>query len=87
VDLIFISTTVDEIEYLNPKEVMMKGIFLTESDNQFKRKQLRNRLKSWISLLRSTSNVGDMVEKCESQSELYQKLLPYQHQTSAWTIP
>lgn len=70
-----VSTTVDDAENMDPSEELMKEIFLTESENKEKRRKLKNRLQSWIDLLRETENVGEAVEKSEAKSMATRELL------------
>jgi hypothetical protein len=70
-----VSTTVESAENLDPNQAALREIFLTEQENAEERDKLKKRLRSWIALLTSVDNVGDMIEKGQELSEQNEKLL------------
>ena len=70
-----VETTVKGAQNLNPNRRARKNIFLSESSKKKERESLQRKLKVWFDLLSSTENLGEMIEKCEQQSESASQLL------------
>jgi len=68
-----LATTVEGAENMTPGA--LKAVFLTDEETKDERVALKARLKSWVDLLSSKDNVGDMIETGKDISERSGKLL------------
>lgn len=72
---VFLESTIDGVQNLNPERKARKQIFLTEPEKKQERDALKKRLQLWVDLLQSTENVSEMVEKSEEKAQSAEKLL------------
>ncbi|PZF73594.1 DUF5458 family protein [Taibaiella soli] len=72
---VFLESTIDGVQNLNPERKARKQIFLTESEKKQEREALKKRLQLWVDLLQTTQDVSEMVEKSEEKAQNADKLL------------
>jgi len=70
-----LDATVDGLRNMNPSKRALRDIFLGESDNKEKRKELKERLKQWHELLSGAEDVEKMIETAQTEVEDAQNLL------------
>jgi Type VI secretion system, TssC, VipB len=70
-----VSTTVEGAENMDPGQVALRDIFLTEKENEDERNKLKKRLGFWLTLITSVDNVGEMIEKSQETSQQSEQLL------------
>lgn len=69
----FLATTVEGTENMEPGA--MRNVFLGDEENEAERIELKLRLKSFVDLLDSVDNVGDMIETSQGVAEKSNTLL------------
>lgn len=72
---VFLESTIDGVQNLNPERKARKQIFLTEAEKKQEREALKKKLQLWIDLLQSTESVSEMIEKSEEKAQGADKLL------------
>jgi len=70
----FLSNLIEGAENMNPDKKARKKIFLTESTRKQDRKDLLNRMKLWLEVVSSDSDLYGMVEACEKAHETSKQL-------------
>jgi hypothetical protein len=71
----FLESAIDGVQGLNPERKARKQIFLTDAAKKQERAQLKKKLELWMTLLSSSSDIGQMAETCQQRSEESAKLL------------
>ena len=66
----FLETAIDGVASLNPERKARKNIFLTEAGKKQEREDLKKKLALWMSLVSESQDINEMVEKCNSKTEL-----------------
>lgn len=59
--------TIDEVDFLNPKKVASRQMWLNEAPQKNK-KTLKRRLEKWVELLQSSEDLNQLIDKAESES-------------------
>lgn len=67
--------TVEGLKNMNPAKRALRDIFLTEAENKDKRKQLKERLKKWHTLLSKSGNLEEMVTTAQEEVNKSEELL------------
>lgn len=65
----FLESSVSGVQNLNPERKARKKIFLTDEQRSSERHTLKHNIGMWINLLKSTSDVSQMLELSKSKSE------------------
>lgn len=68
-----VGTTVEGADNMEPGA--MRDVFLGDEENKVEREQLKKRFESFVKLLESTDNVGDMIEHSQAESTRSGELL------------
>lgn len=71
----FLESTIDGVANLSPDRKARKQIFLTDEDKKKDRANLLKTLQLWKSVLESSKNVSEMVDKCKTETEVAEKTL------------
>lgn len=71
----FMEAIIDGLQNLNPERKARKKIFLTDEDKKYERKALLKKIELWLELLGESNSVADIVEKCQSRTEVVDKSL------------
>lgn len=64
----FLESTIDGIQNLNPERKARKQIFLSDNAKKEERAALKKRLQMWIDLLQSSDSVTEMAETSEQKA-------------------
>jgi hypothetical protein len=65
----FLEAAVDGVQNLNPERKARKKIFLTDESKKHERKELKDKINLWLSILSSGKNVSEMLGDCQTKSE------------------
>ncbi len=71
----FMEAIIDGLQNLNPDRKARKKIFLTDEDKKYERKALLKKIELWLELLGEGQSVTDIMEKCQSRTEVVDKSL------------
>jgi hypothetical protein len=66
----FLESGIDGVASLNPERKARKNIFLTEAGKKQERQDLKKKLTLWMSLISESQDINEMVEKCNSKTEV-----------------
>lgn len=69
----FVATTVEGADNMEPGA--MRDVFMADEENEDERKALKKRLESFIDLIESTENIGEMIENSQEKGETAGTLL------------
>lgn len=64
-----LESTIDGIQNLNPERKARKKIFLDESAKKDEREELKRTLELWLSVLKSSDDLSEMVANSQTKSE------------------
>lgn len=70
-----LDATVEGLKELNPTKPARRDIFLKEADNKEKRKQLKERLKTWRTLIAEEESIDKIIEKSQEEVAKAEALL------------
>jgi len=70
-----LENTIDGLQNLNPDRKARKKIFLTESHNAAERKKLSEKLDLWLSVLKMSDDISQVIANCESSAEESENVL------------
>src|SRR5574344_520310 len=62
----FLESAIDGVQNLNPERKARKKIFLTDESKGQERKNLKNRIDLWLSILSSGKSVSEMLNDCQT---------------------
>lgn len=65
----FLETGIDGIASMNPERKARKNIFLTESEKKQERADLKKKMLLWLNLVNESSDINEMVDKCNSRAD------------------
>lgn len=66
----FLESTIDGVQNLNPERKARKQIFLSDTSKKEERAALKKRLQMWIDLLQSSESVTEMAETSEQKAAM-----------------
>ena len=65
-----LEANIDGAQNLNPERKARRSIFLTDSAKKNDRESLKKTLELWAAILNSSEDISEMIESCESSTEI-----------------
>lgn len=66
----FLESAIEGIASMNPERKARKNIFLSEEGKKNERAELKKKLQMWMNLVSESSDISQMVEKCNANAEV-----------------